>query len=53
MPQSKEQLNNFYRKEDPWDYKTTPDDISRKEKILNMIKRYGEYGQALEDYLIM
>lgn len=35
--QSKEELENWYRFPDPWAYKTTQDDLDRKEKIISML----------------
>jgi hypothetical protein len=40
--QSKEELENWYLKEDPWKYKTTEDDYIRKEKIISLLKNYNK-----------
>jgi hypothetical protein len=40
--QSKEELENWYLREDPWNYKTTEDDYFRKEKILSLLKKYDK-----------
>ena len=40
--QSKEELENWYLREDPWNYKTTKDDYFRKEKILSLLKKYDK-----------
>ena len=40
--QSKEELENWYLREDPWKYKTTEDDYIRKEKILSLLKKYDK-----------
>lgn len=41
MKNPKEELEAHYAKEDPWGYKTNPDDIKRKDTILKTIKNYG------------
>jgi hypothetical protein len=40
MIQTKEELENWYKKTDPWSYKTTQDDIMRKGKILSLLESY-------------
>lgn len=40
MIQTKEELENWYKKNDPWLYKTTQDDIIRKEKIISLLDTY-------------
>ncbi len=41
MTQSKQELEDFYRKPDPWDYQRNEDDLERKCKILATIVRLG------------
>jgi len=36
--QSKEELEKWYSKEDPWSYKTTQDDLDRKKVIINFLE---------------
>lgn len=48
MQQSKQELEHWYQSEDPWAYKTTPDDASRKEKIINILREFGPYNRALD-----
>ncbi len=38
--QSKEELESWYSTEDPWQYKTTPDDLYRKDRILSLLETY-------------
>lgn len=38
--QTKQELEDWYKKTDPWSYKTTNDDIIRKEKILSLLENY-------------
>jgi trans-aconitate methyltransferase len=38
--QTKQELEDWYKKNDPWSYKTTNDDIIRKEKILSLLENY-------------
>ena len=43
------QIEDWYKTEDPWGYKTNPDDIERKARILNAIpKRFRKYKKALD-----
>lgn len=44
--QSKEELESWYANPDPWAYKTTEDDHTRKQKILGMFKNH--YHRALD-----
>lgn len=44
--QSKEELERWYAFQDPWGYKTTEDDLIRKQKILSMFR--GHYSRALD-----
>lgn len=44
--QSKQELDTWYSKQDPWSYKDNPHDIRRKEIILSHLK--GEYKRALD-----
>ena len=39
--QTKQELEDWYKKNDPWSYKTTNDDIIRKEKILSLLENYN------------
>jgi len=48
MQQSKQELEHWYQNEDPWQYKTTPDDASRKEKLINILLEFGPYNRALD-----
>lgn len=36
--QTKQELESWYSKKDPWAYETTPDDQTRKDKIINALK---------------
>lgn len=47
--QTKETLDNFYRKEDPWKYKTNTDDLKRKELILREIKSLNTHFERALD----
>jgi hypothetical protein len=38
--QTKEELENWYSTEDPWEYKNTKSDIERKSKILSLLDNY-------------
>jgi hypothetical protein len=44
--QSKEELEAWYKSEDPWSYRTNPDDQGRKERILHALP--GRYKRALD-----
>jgi hypothetical protein len=46
--QTIEELEKFYEKEDPWEFKTHPDDQKRKDKILMACRDFGPYKQALD-----
>lgn len=49
MSQSKDELDAWYSKPDPWQYQTTPDDIFRKRVILSVLDLYGvRYARALD-----
>ncbi len=48
MSQSKADLEDFYSKPDPWNYKTTPDDIQRKQYILHTLDLFGPFERALD-----
>ena len=37
MIQSQDELNQWYKNEDPWDYETTADDIKRRDMLLNTL----------------
>ena len=41
-------FENWYQKEDPWQYKVTPDDAFRKNKIINVLKEFGPFNRALD-----
>ena len=47
MAQGKKELDNFYKQPDPWGYKTNPDDIFRKKKILEILGD-NKYENALD-----
>lgn len=36
--QSPEEIEDFYKNEDPWGYRKHPDDAKRKQKIINVLK---------------
>ena len=38
--QTKQELEDWYSVEDPWQYKTTDDDLYRKNKILSILSNY-------------
>jgi 2-polyprenyl-3-methyl-5-hydroxy-6-metoxy-1,4-benzoquinol methylase len=42
--QTKEELEDWYRNEDPWAYKNNPEDIRRKQKILEAIPGWHKNG---------
>lgn len=44
--QTKEELEQWYSKPDPWEYETTTDDLLRKETILDLLP--CSYGRALD-----
>lgn len=48
MTQPKDELERFYLKPDPWDYRTTPDDEIRKRHILQAANFLGPYSRALD-----
>ena len=55
MKETKESINNFYKKEDPWGFKTNPHDLERKliiiEKSIHFCKKClgkERYKNALE-----
>ncbi len=41
-------FENWYSKEDPWQYKVTPDDANRKENIIRVLKEFGPFNRALD-----
>lgn len=43
--QSKQEIETWYQRHDPWQYENNPDDIHRKEIILNHL---GKYNRALD-----
>ena len=40
--QTKQELDEWYKDDDPWDYKTTHDDIYRKQFYLTALEDLGE-----------
>jgi len=46
--QSKEELEKWYEKEDPWGYKNNKDDDKRKEYILKELWLYPFFNKALD-----
>lgn len=47
MVQSKEELESWYAKEDPWEYKNNPQDTMRKARILSVIPQ-NTYENTLD-----
>lgn len=45
--QSKDELEQFYSSEDPWDYETTPDDAHRVARVLAHLPRQ-DYARTLD-----
>jgi hypothetical protein len=48
MMQTKEELEKFYEKADPWEFQTHPEDKKRKQMILDICKGYGPFIRALD-----
>lgn len=49
MTQSRDDLNEWYAKPDPWGFQSNPDDAERKRRILAAIRRPGpRYKRALD-----
>jgi hypothetical protein len=49
VTQSREELDQWYEKPDPWGFQTHPDDADRKRRILDAMKRPGpKYKRALD-----
>jgi len=47
--QTKQELDEWYKDDDPWDYKTTHDDIYRKNFYLTVLEDLGgNYSRALD-----
>lgn len=46
--QSKDDLEEFYSKSDPWGYETTADDFIRKQKILDALSFHAPFKRALD-----
>ena len=47
--QTKAELEAHYAGPDPWGYKKNPDDINRREKIVNLLRdRYQGFARALD-----
>lgn len=44
--QSREELEEWYKRPDPWSYENTEDDLTRKNIILDML--YKQYNRALD-----
>lgn len=43
-----DEIEKSYKAEDPWHYKTTPDDINRKKKLIDLASKFGPYERALD-----
>jgi trans-aconitate methyltransferase len=46
--QSKQELEHWYKNPDPWAYKTTKDDIERRDKLYEILKPYSPFDRALD-----
>ena len=46
--QTKEELELWYRKPDPWGYKSNPDDHYRRDAILDALRPFGQFTNALD-----
>lgn len=44
--QTKQELEAWYAKKDPWGYKNNPDDTARKKRLLSLLKK--RYDRALD-----
>jgi trans-aconitate methyltransferase len=42
------EIEDWYKAEDPWAYKTTPDDATRKERILSFAEWLSPFNRALD-----
>lgn len=48
MKQSIAEIEAWYLKQDPWDYKIIKDDLTRKEKIIAKLSEYPRFQRALD-----
>lgn len=48
MGQPIEEIETWYEKEDPWDYKTTKDDQDRKERIIKALGKFSPIESILD-----
>lgn len=48
MKQSINDIEKWYEREDPWDYKTNPEDVKRKKIIIDCLEKYGRFSKALD-----
>lgn len=46
--QTKKEIEKEYEKEDPWGYKTNPEDLNRKDLILKFCNMFGPYETCLD-----
>lgn len=46
--QSKQDLDTWYNAEDPWGYKTDPEDAYRKKQILDALNPHAPFKRALD-----
>ncbi len=46
--QTKQELENWYQKTDPWSYKTNDDDLYRKHRITKVLKKHCK-GKSIVD----
>lgn len=49
MIQSNEEIEEHYNIPDPWGYQSNPDDIFRKQRILEACKAFVPYGLSVND----
>ena len=48
MQQSKEEIEAWYQKEDPWQYKVTQADLDRRQKLYDILNKFAPYDRALD-----
>lgn len=46
--ETKDQLDNFYNRVDPWGFQTNPEDHNRKRIILEVLESFGFFRNALD-----
>jgi hypothetical protein len=44
----KQWFEKWYTTEDPWKYKSTTDDLTRKNKLIAILNKYGPFTRALD-----